>query len=191
MLGMMGDWLGRAAAGMVRKMSCAALTAMLIAMLPAAPAGVRADAAPADGARGAVTSLPLPRYVSLKTDEGNVRRGPSIGHRIDWVFRRRNMPLRVTAEFGNWRRVEDSDGQGGWIHFSLLSGVRTVLVQQDDTALRARPGPRAPVLAKAEAGVVARLGECLPGWCRIGADGVRGWVEKTALWGVEADELRD
>lgn len=145
----------------------------------------------AEEARGVVTSLPLPRYVSLKTGEGNVRRGPSIGHRIDWVFRRRGMPLRVTAEFGNWRRVEDSDGQGGWIHFGLLSGVRTVLVQQDDTALRARPEPGAPVLAKAEAGVVARLGECLPAWCRIAADGARGWAEKAALWGVEADELRD
>lgn len=172
-------------------MICGRLAVMLLLALAGLPGVVMADEAPADDARGAVTNLPLPRYVSLKTDEGNVRRGPSIGHRIDWVFRRRDMPLRVTAEFGNWRLVEDSDGQGGWIHFSLLSGVRMVLVQQDGTLLRARAEPQAPVLAKAEAGVVARLGECLPRWCRIAAGGARGWVEKAALWGVEADELRD
>ena len=72
---------------------------------------------------GPVTNLPLPRFVSLKASEANVRRGPSLDHRIDWVFRHRDMPLRVTAEFGHWRRVEDNEGQGGWIYYTLLSGV--------------------------------------------------------------------
>ncbi|MCX7888364.1 MAG: SH3 domain-containing protein [Rhodobacteraceae bacterium] len=154
--------------------------------------------APATAATGAegetlgrVTNLPLPRYVSLKTSEGNVRRGPSLNHRIDWVFTHRDMPLRVTAEFGNWRRVEDQDGQGGWIHYSLLSGVRTVLVQADMTPLRAAPQDDATILAEAEAGVIARLGDCSIDWCRITADGERGWVRKTALWGVDAEEIRD
>jgi SH3-like domain-containing protein len=70
----------------------------------------------AAGERGPVTGLPLPRYVSLKASEANVRRGPSLTHRIDWVFKRRDMPLRITAEFGHWRRVEDRDGAGGWVH---------------------------------------------------------------------------
>ena len=65
--------------------------------------------------RGPVTNLPMPRYVSLKADEGNARRGPSLSHRIDWVFTRRDMPLEVTAEYGHWRRVQDRDGQGGWV----------------------------------------------------------------------------
>ena len=71
--------------------------------------------------RGSSTNLPVPRFVSLKSSEGNVRRGPSLEHRIDWVFRHRDMPLRITGEFGHWRRVEDNEGQGGWIHYSLLS----------------------------------------------------------------------
>ena len=65
---------------------------------------------------GSVTNLPLPRYVSMKASEGNARRGPSLSHRIDWVFKRRHMPLRITAEHGHWRRVEDRDGMGGWVH---------------------------------------------------------------------------
>ena len=66
--------------------------------------------------RGQVTNLPLPRFVSMKAAEGNVRRGPSLTHRVDWVFRHEDMPLKITAEYGHWRRVQDSEGQGGWMH---------------------------------------------------------------------------
>jgi SH3-like domain-containing protein len=159
----------------------------------AVPAAI--EAAPATGRpspeRGPVTNLPLPRYVSLKASEGNVRRGPSLQHRIDWVYTRRAMPLEITAEFGHWRRVRDSDGAGGWVHYSLLSGVRTVLIERDMVALRHRPQADGRVIARVEAGVVARLGRCLPAWCRISAGGETGWAPKTALWGVGADELRD
>lgn len=141
--------------------------------------------------RGPETNLPLPRFVSLKTAEGNVRRGPSLSHRIDWVFTRRDMPLQVVAEHGNWRRVEDRDGVGGWIHFALLSGVRTVIVDQDMVELRSRPDPQAGVVAQAEAGVIGRLGACLPEWCEITAGGEDGWVPKTAIWGVEPGEVRE
>jgi SH3-like domain-containing protein len=141
--------------------------------------------------RGKVTNLPIPRYVSLKASEGNVRRGPSLSHRIDWVFTRRDMPLEVVDEYGHWRRVRDRDGQGGWIHHSLLSGVRTVIVEEDMAALRIKPIADAPVTARAEAGVIATLGPCQRDWCRIGASGYRGWVPKTVVWGVGAEEVRD
>ncbi len=141
--------------------------------------------------RGKVTNLPIPRFVSLKAEEGNVRRGPSLSHRIDWVFKRRNMPLRVTGEHGHWRRVQDRDGLGGWVHYSLLSGTRHVIVENDLTPLRVKPGRDAPVNAYAEAGVVARLGTCDLDWCKIAANGKRGWVRKAALWGVAPEEIRE
>ena len=143
------------------------------------------------GARGPVTNLPMPRFVSLKAGEGNVRRGPSLTHKIDWVFKRRNMPLQVTAEFGHWRRVHDRDGAGGWVHFALLSGVRTVIVDQDLLPLYVKADASAQVNAYAELGVVARLGACTPEYCRIRADGYKGWAQKSALWGVLPDEIRD
>ncbi|MBV2359535.1 aspartyl-trna synthetase [Thalassococcus sp. CAU 1522] len=141
--------------------------------------------------RGPVTNLPLPRFVSLKAAEGNVRRGPSLTHRIDWVYKRRNMPLEITAEHGHWRRVRDRDGAGGWVHYSLLSGVRTVLVEQDMVDLHVRPEETAPVSARLELGVIARLGDCNPDWCRLTAGGYKGWAPKTALWGVRPDEIRE
>lgn len=140
---------------------------------------------------GPVTNLPLPRFVSLKATEGNVRRGPSLTHRIDWVYKRRDMPLRITAEHGHWRRVEDRDGMGGWVHYSLLSGARTVIIEQDMLTLRARPEAQASITAAFEAGVIARLGKCGPEWCRVSAGGHRGWAPKARLWGVAMDELRD
>lgn len=169
-------------------MAAAALASMLAAAAcaqEATPASVGAEA------EGTVTGLPVPRYVSLKTDEGNARRGPSLGHRIDWVFRHRDMPLKVTAEFGHWRRVVDEDGQGGWIHYGLLSGVRTVVVDVDMTELHRQPLDDSPVEARAETGVIGRLGACIPDWCRISAGGTRGWVRKGQIWGVDSDELRD
>lgn len=141
--------------------------------------------------RGAVTNLPIPRYVSIKASEANVRRGPSLSHRIDWVFQRRHLPVQITAEYGHWRRVRDIEGAGGWIHYSLLSGARYVLVTDDQAPLRRAPEPDARIVARAEAGVVARLGDCKPNWCEVTADHLTGWVKKERIWGVDPDEIRD
>ena len=159
--------------------------ALALAVGAVAPSG----AATTD--RGPVTNLPLPRYVSMKASEGNVRRGPSLTHRIDWVYMRRDMPLEITAEYGQWRRVRDKDGAGGWVHYSLLSGVRTVVVQQDMLPLYARPAEGSQMTAKLALGVIARLGSCLAQWCELEAGGQSGWGRKAALWGVAPDELRE
>lgn len=140
---------------------------------------------------GKVTNRPIPRYVSMKASEGNVRRGPSLTHRIDWVFKRRDMPLRITAEHGHWRRVEDRDGMGGWVHYSLLSGSRTVLVEKDMLTLHARPDETAPVTAALELGVVARVSECGGEWCMLRSGGFKGWAPKARLWGVQPQEVFD
>ena len=160
-------------------------------MLAVALAVFAADAAAEEVRRGPVTNLPLPRFVSLKASEANARRGPSLSHRIDWVFVRRDMPLEITGEYGHWRRVRDRDGAGGWMHYSLLSGVRTVVLTEPMTPLRIRPDAESAVLARAEGGVIARLGECVAVWCRVSAEGRSGWAPKAGLWGVRPDELRD
>lgn len=155
-----------------------------------APAATTATAKPPrDPSKGAVTNLPIPRFVSLKGNEGNARRGPSLTHRIDWVFTTPGMPLKVTAEYENWRRVEDADGMGGWVHYALLSGVRSVLVTGDLAEFRDKPTRAAGVAYQAERGVVGRLMECDPDWCRINVQGEKGWIEKTALWGAIAGEV--
>lgn len=140
---------------------------------------------------GCVTRRPLPRYVSLKGAEARARRGPGADHRVDWVYQRPGLPLRVTAEYENWRRVEDAEGVGGWMHYALLSPARTAIVVQHMAELRDSPDAGAAVRARAESGVIARISECRHDWCRISSDGLRGWVPKTALWGVEPAETFD
>lgn len=158
---------------------------------PVPPSQTRRRVKPRDPTRGQVTNLPLPRYVSLKTSEGNARRGPGLSHRIDWVFKRAGMPLKVTGEYEHWRRVEDADGLGGWVNFALLSGVRTVVVTQDMAEFRARPDDGSEVVYQAEVGVVGRILECLPDWCRVNVEGEKGWARKSTFWGADPGEVID
>jgi len=167
----------------VKHMGFGAVLAAILVVL------IALGSAQADERKGQVTQLPIPRFVSMKATEGNVRRGPSLSHRIDWVYKRKDLPLQITNEHGHWRQVRDHDGAGGWVHYSLLSGVRTALVEAETLNLQSRPDPDSSVVAIVERGVVARLSECAPDWCRIRIDGYRGWVRKSALWGVAASEV--
>ncbi|WP_434290973.1 SH3 domain-containing protein [Celeribacter sp. SCSIO 80788] len=158
----------------------------LICMVVMTPlAGQAAD----NPTRGQVTNLPLPRFVSLKSDKANARRGPSLSHRIDWVFVHRGYPLEVIAEYGHWRRVRDIEGATGWLHYSLISGVRTALVTEDSIDLFSRPDPTSRLAAQAEKNVILRLLECDVSWCKVSADGQKGWALKSGLWGVRPDEI--
>jgi SH3-like domain-containing protein len=165
----------------------AALALTLVVLAGAAPPASAAGDILA--ARGPVTNLPLPRFVSMRADAANARRGPSLDQRVDWEFVHRGMPLEVVAEYGQWRRVRDADGAGGWVHHTLLSGVRTAQVQGDAAvALRAGPKPDAAVRAMAEPGVIGRVEACRDAWCEIAAGGLEGWLPRAALWGVGPDE---
>lgn len=143
----------------------------------------------------AVTSsgLPVPRYVSLKADHVNVRIGPTKDNDVAWVYTREGLPVEVTAEFENWRRVRDSQGAEGWVYHSLLSGRRTAVVtmkHKDDLAsLHESDDTSSPVTARLQAGVIAQVKKCDSHWCHIAGKGFDGWIEQQRLWGVYADEL--
>ena len=141
--------------------------------------------------KGQVTNLPIPRYVSLKVKEANARRGPSLSHKIDWIYKRQNMPLEIYAEYENWRRVRDFEGLGGWVHYTLLSGTRYVLVKNELLEMRLLPSIDAQVIAKVPQHNIATLDKCNKDWCRIIDDGYKGWVPKDGIWGVYENELKD
>lgn len=145
----------------------------------------------------AVTSsgLPLPRYVSLKSDHVNVRAGPTKDNDVAWVYTRSGLPVEITAEFENWRRVRDSEGAEGWVYHSLLSGRRTAVITmktKDELApLYDSANPTSAVAARLQAGVVVQVRKCAAGWCRVTGNGFDGWIEQQRLWGVYADEKVD
>jgi len=141
---------------------------------------------------GRVTGLPMPRFVSLRSDTVNARRGPGLDHRIDWEFVQRGLPVQVVAEYGNWRRIADSDGVGGWVLHSLLSGARTGLVLgEGNLALMTGRRPSDDAKAELEPGVVVRIQECDGDWCRVSVGRSNGWVQQARLWGVKAGEVID
>jgi len=141
------------------------------------------------------SGLPVPRFVTLKGDEVNVRAGPGRRYPINWVFLRQEMPVEVVAEFDTWRKIRDFEGTEGWVHQSLLSGRRGALVLGEEIRdLRLDPEPGAPVVARAEPGVIGRLLRCPTdsapeeGWCYLDIAGYRGWLPRDDLWGVYQDE---
>ena len=138
------------------------------------------------------SGLPVPRYVSLKSDHVNVRAGPTKDNDVAWVYTRSGLPVEITAEFENWRRVRDSEGAEGWVYHSLLSGRRTAVVTmktKDELApLYDRADETSAVTARLQAGVVAQVKKCTTGWCHVAGNGFDGWIQQQRLWGVYADE---
>jgi SH3-like domain-containing protein len=141
---------------------------------------------------GSATGLPVPRYVSLKSDRVNLREGPSKDHRTSWVFQRAGLPVEITAEFETWRKVRDSEGSEGWVLHSLLSGRRTALVapwkKNEVLTLYSKPDAGADAQAKLQAGVVANIKSCGGKWCRVFGEGFDGFIEQANLWGVYPEE---
>lgn len=150
---------------------------LLLAGLPSSPARA---------AQG--TGLPLPRFVSLRSDEVNVRTGPGSGYPIEWVFTRRGLPVEVVAEFDVWRRIRDIDGTEGWVHRSLLRGARSILVTGSMRDLHEDPSVGSTILARLEPGVIGTLKHCQPDWCEIQVAGYEGWMKRDEFWGVYPDE---
>lgn len=134
---------------------------------------------------GRETGLPVPRFVSLASDLANMRLGPRSSDAVIMVYRRRGLPLKVVDEQDNWRQVEDFEGDRGWMHTSLLSGRRTVLVSGADALLRSAPARGARPIAKVEPLVVAGLLQRRGAWCFVEIGPRRGWLPAADLWGIE------
>jgi SH3-like domain-containing protein len=157
---------------------------------------------PAAPSTGPVTGLPLPRFASLRSDEVNMRVGPSTSYPIEWTFQRRDLPVQIIGEFQLWRRIRDPDGAEGWVHSSTLAGRRTVLVRPatqlagaggaalGEATLRRRPEDSAAAIARFRPGVIGRIRECAAGsaWCELQAAGHRGFLRRAEIWGVGSDE---
>ena len=154
------------------------LFALLFALLlpPCAPAVAAAES----------TGLPLPRFVSLRSDPINLRSGPGERYPVDWVYSRRHLPVEVVAEFETWRKIRDWEGTEGWVHQSLLSGQRTVLITGQTRALRAGADDGAAIVALVEPGVIGRLSQCPldDGYCRVDLGSLRGWLRRDEFYGL-------
>jgi SH3-like domain-containing protein len=160
---------------------------VLAGLLCASPAQAAGETAV-----GPKSGLPIPRFVSLKPDRVNVRGGPTRDHEVTFVYTRAALPVEVTAESDNWRRIRDWEGSEGWVYHSLLSGRRTAVVMPKDknqlVPLYDRGDSNGVVVARLQAGVLASVKRCTGTWCRVAGSGFDGWAVQEQLWGVYPNE---
>ena len=138
------------------------------------------------------SGLPLPRFVSLKSDNVNVRGGPGQDYDIVFTFVRAGLPVEIVQEFDTWRKIRDSEGSEGWVFHSLLSGKRTALIapweKNGQFAAHGSAEASAIVVAYLQPRVIADVEQCSGAWCRVKGEGFEGWIEQTRLWGVYPEE---
>lgn len=168
------------------------LTIVLLAVLTLGIHPAMAEEPAADTINGTAiktSGLPLPRFVSLKSDKVYVRTGPSVRYPIRWIYQKSDLPVEITEEFDVWRKIRDSEGEGGWVSQTLLSGERTALIKGEDLApVREKPEDAARMVVRLEPGVIARIEKCDTGWCRVSAGGFKGWISRNSLWGIYENE---
>jgi len=139
-------------------------------------------------APAAASGLPLPRFVSTRSEQVNVRTGPGERYPVQWVLRRKGMPVEIIAEYENWRKIRDWTGTEGWVHQALLSGRRYAVIYPHDGVLRSDATPIAQPVARVQAGVIVRLTQCSADWCALTIGETEGWMSKEFLWGIYPSE---
>jgi SH3-like domain-containing protein len=173
----------------------AALRSLVRVALGAAMLGMLVGlsyAAGGDIPTGSVSGLPVPRFVSLKSDRVNVRSGPNKDQEVRWVYTRAGMPVEVTAEFENWRRIRDWEGAEGWVYHSLLAGKRSAVVvptlKDDLVPLYEKADAETAVVARLQSGVLGQLKSCNGLWCEFSGKEFSGWIKQERLWGAYPNE---
>ncbi|MBU6266264.1 MAG: hypothetical protein KGN34_01905 [Sphingomonadales bacterium] len=140
--------------------------------------------------RAAHDEKDIPYWGSLRTDKANnanMRVGPGEDYRISWIYHRAHLPLKVLRAMEGWRLVEDPDGARGWILAKFISRERHgYVVGHDPAEMHEAPDAGTRLLWVLEPGVVAKLGDCGDGWCKVEMNGRGGFVKESALFGVAA-----
>ena len=180
----------------IRRLGRAALAAAALTILD--PTGMAPTARAGTDtaiATGSVSGLPVPRFVSLKSDRVNVRSGPNKDQDVRWVYTRVGMPVEITAEFENWRRIRDWEGAEGWVYHSLLSGKRSAVVvptlKNDLVPLYESPDAKSGETARLQSGVLGVLKSCNGTWCKFAGKNFDGWIRQERLWGAYPNEKVD
>lgn len=134
-------------------------------------------------------SLPVPRFASIKSGEVNARAGPSIKSPIEWVFVRKGEPIEIIAEYEAWRQIRDIKGEGGWVHSSVLSGKRHVIITSKEIiTLLKNPDTSSKVIVKVSQNVRCQVSKCKKDWCKVKCQNYEGWILKNYLFGVYESE---
>jgi SH3-like domain-containing protein len=135
------------------------------------------------------SGLPVPRYVSLKSGDVNVRVGPGKRYPIQWVYNRAHLPVEIIEEFAHWRKIRDYQGATGWVHKGMVDGKRTAIIMDKPQNLYDHPEVSSHPVMRADALVIGTIKECQPDWCRLEIEDRKAWIRKADIWGVSREEV--
>jgi SH3-like domain-containing protein len=170
-----------------------ATTTLPVPPIPVPPPGPGEPSkqAEADTAKGSNTGLPLPRFAALRSDEVNLRAGPGTRYPIEWIYKRRELPVEIQREFEVWRLVQDPDGTKGWVHQATLTGRRSFIITGTDATLRRDAQDSASTVAILKPGVIGHIRSCAAAsdWCQVQAGDYRGYLKRGQFWGTLQGEL--
>tara|TARA_B100001057_G_scaffold370193_1_gene374020 strand:- start:12 stop:569 length:558 start_codon:yes stop_codon:yes gene_type:complete len=139
---------------------------------------------------GMETGLEIPRYVSLKSNDVNIRVGPSKNYPIEIKYIKKNYPLKVIEEYEEWRKVEDFKKNIGWVHKSLISGTRTgIILPNENKKIELLNTLDGNIIGEIGIGNIVYLEKCKIDWCLILVENFKGWVDKKYIWGVKENEI--
>jgi SH3-like domain-containing protein len=154
------------------------------------PQDTEHPAPPATAGLGSVTHQKLPYFMTFRFDDVNLRVGPGTNYPIEWVYRRRDLPVEILLELGDWRKIRDQDAVIGWVRAPSLWKRRSVVVRDADRTLRAQADNASAPVAVLKPGVVAHVHTCPAGgaWCEVEINAYRGWLKREDVYGVYSDE---
>ncbi|OEJ64344.1 hypothetical protein BEN30_16600 [Magnetovibrio blakemorei] len=137
-------------------------------------------------AQTAGSGLPLPRFVSLRAGEVNLRTGPGVQYPVEWVYRKSGLPLEIIAEYKTWRKVSDWEGSQGWVHQTMLSSKRSFIITGGTRTIHTQADSKSHPVASVQVGVSGQLIACPSGneFCRIDVEGFEGWLNRADFWGI-------
>ncbi len=139
---------------------------------------------------GSVTQLPVPRFVSLRSDDVNVRAGPGFQYPVNWVYQREGLPVEIIGEFNVWRQILAPDGGTGWVHEATIRAKRGFYVTADEAALLSAARPNASIVAYLKNGVSGSLLRCSADsqYCKVAIKYETGYLARADFWGTFPNE---
>ncbi len=139
---------------------------------------------------GSATGLELPRYVSLKSDESNLRVGPSKNYPILIKYIVDNYPLKIIEEYKDWRKIIDLNNNSGWVHKSIIKSERYgITSNNDDKNIYIHNTKAGKIIGEINSNLVVYLSKCKIDWCLVSRDNHKGWIKKEFIWGVKKNEV--
>jgi SH3-like domain-containing protein len=142
------------------------------------------------GKTGSVTGLEIPRFVSLKSNDVNLRVGPNTNYPIQLKYISQNLPVEIIDEFDVWRKARDHNGMIGWLHKSLIKGERFILTgYKNEKEINLYNRPNGKIIGIIKKNNILDLEICLINWCKVSQNKIKGWLLKKNVWGVYDFEI--